>query len=155
MADATITTPAMEIAISKYYGVRQNMMVPNVSWSVGLHECDILRLTKSRYAHEIEIKVSLSDLKADKKKRHGHHSDLIRTLTFAIPECLEQHIDEIPERAGVLIAQDYGDDFVMRCVRRPKINTACRKLTDKEYYRVCELAAMRMWRLKEKLEATP
>jgi hypothetical protein len=123
------------------------MMVPNVSWGLilGLHECDILRVTDSRYAHEIEIKISKADLIADKKKRHGHSHELLRTLTFAIPEDLYGPCYEhIPSHAGILTVDEYG-----RCTeqRKPMIDKGARKLTEKEYLKVGKLASMRIWKM--------
>lgn len=59
----------IEIAIAKMFNYRMNVIVPNVSWGLGLRcECDLLIVSQRRYATEIEIKVSKSDIKADKKK---------------------------------------------------------------------------------------
>ena len=46
-----------------FFNYRANLIVPNISWGLGLHECDLLVLTSSGYATEIEIKVSKADLK--------------------------------------------------------------------------------------------
>lgn len=53
-----MTTLEMEIALMEYFGVRQNLVVPNAWWGLqGLnHECDLVRLSKNGYATEIEIK---------------------------------------------------------------------------------------------------
>jgi len=92
-----ITTPEMEIALAEYFGIRQNLIVPNVSWGMDSHECDLFILTPAGYGWEVEIKVSKADLFKDKHKRHRHNSSKIKFLYFAIPEYLERYIDEIPE----------------------------------------------------------
>lgn len=67
------------------------------------HECDLLVLTKSNVLQEVEIKISISDLKADSKKEHKHKSDYIKYLYFAIPDYLLQSaIDLIPSDAGII-----------------------------------------------------
>jgi len=40
----------IEIAVMEYLGTRTNLIVPNVSWGMDLHECDILSLSKAGYA---------------------------------------------------------------------------------------------------------
>lgn len=46
------------------------LLVPNYTPD-GWHECDLWGVTKSGYAHEFEIKISVSDFKADANKREG------------------------------------------------------------------------------------
>ena len=44
------------------------LVVPRIRWAIDRidHECDLLAMSKTGYLHEIEIKVSRSDLLADK-----------------------------------------------------------------------------------------
>ena len=88
----------IEIAIMKHICVRKNIIVPNVSWGIQgkdfkpLHECDLLSLSLSGYATEIEIKTSKADLLKDKEKEHKHKHDhiLIKNLYFAVPDSVTQ-----------------------------------------------------------------
>lgn len=63
-----MTTLEMEIALMRELNIRKNIIVPNVSFGMyfkgygALHECDLLCLSKSGYATEIEIKIIKSDL---------------------------------------------------------------------------------------------
>ena len=144
----------IEVLLANYLNPRINLIVPNISWGLDLHEIDLLVLTKSGYAWEIEIKTSLSDLKADKKKKHGHFSNKIHRLYFAVPEELkEEALMHIPERAGLFVTRntkDFRGNFgCVSLVRAPKINTKARKFNDKEIKHLYELAAMRIWSLKE------
>lgn len=69
-----ISTLQCEVAIMKHFGIRANLIVPNVSWEIyslpfrTLHECDILILSNSGYATEVEIKISKADLLKDREK---------------------------------------------------------------------------------------
>ena len=64
------TAAEIEVVVAQYFDPRRNVIVPNVWWGWGLrHECDLVVMTKTGYAYEVEIKVSRSDLKADLKKR--------------------------------------------------------------------------------------
>lgn len=153
MAKHALSNLQMEVALAKYFNVRKYIIVPNASWGLDLHECDLLILMKkSFYATEIEIKRSKADLENDLKKRHGHHSNKIKNLYFAIPAELQEHIGLIPDRAGVvLIHSKPGRVTKCQIVRRAKANTNARPFTREEVNKMLEIGIMRIWKLKEKL----
>jgi len=97
----------VEIAVAKLLNYRQYTIVPNVSWGLGLsHECDLLALDDQDRFTEVEIKVSLSDLKADFKKTHKHFSKFISRLVYALPARLyAKHADLIPKEFGVIVIE--------------------------------------------------
>jgi hypothetical protein len=103
----------MEIAVMAYFNPRQNIIVPNVTgagvnfgYVDYLHECDVLALSRSGYATEVEIKVSKSDLKKDLQKQHAHDNKFIKQLYFAVPRNLvETAIDLLPENIGILCVE--------------------------------------------------
>ena len=143
------TCPEIEAAVVKYFDPRRCCIVPNVWWGLDLnHECDLFVLTKTGYAYEVEIKTSKADLKADLKKRSGHHSKQIRKLYFAVPEKLEACIDLIPERAGVLVVRANGS---CKKIREAKNNTDARKLSEAKQFGLARLGTMRIWPLKAAL----
>ena len=95
----------IEYWVAKEFDYRKNVVVPNVSWGLRDlgHECDLLVLRASGHCVEVEIKRSLSDLKADKIKGHRHSSQMIRELWFAIPaDIYEKAVDHIPGAAGII-----------------------------------------------------
>ena len=139
----------IELAIANYFGIREHLIVPNVSWGLGIHEVDLLVITNSGFAWEIEIKTSIADLKADMKKTHNHFSDIIRRLYFAIPVDLKtKAIDFIPQRAGLLIVDNDG---YVSSIKPIQENRTARKLTQVEIEHLGRLASMRIWTLKRKL----
>lgn len=147
----------MEIALSEYFGWRKCLIVPNVSWGLYLnrqtmHECDLLILTKAGFLWEVEIKVSLSDLISDKKKRHGHRNSNIKRLYFAIPKHLKNNIKHIPERSGIISVHysDFNGRYICKEIRKP-VQDKGYKLNDSEKYQMARLGAMRIWGLKKKL----
>ncbi len=166
-----ITTADMEIALMRELGIRRNLIVPRVSWGMGLrHECDLLILSNSNYATEIEIKVSRQDLKKDAEKPHGHASDKIARLFFAVPESLLDFAREnIPENAGLYIVKKYpltdrfDEAFVKKfargvrfgykvtLVRNAKRNKYAKIWTDGERGDLARLGALRILGLMEKL----
>lgn len=154
----------MEVAVAGYFGVRQNLIVPNVSWGMFAYEVDLCILSPAGYATEVEIKVDRSDLIKDKEKRHGHRSEIIKYLYFAIPEHLKKDIEHIPERAGVIIVKwnPPWDNRIYdgrlsegwwscKKIREAEINVKY-KWTDQQRLDLLRLAAMRVWNLKTKLQ---
>ena len=142
------TTQEIEYRIANYYGFRQNLIVPNVSWGLLKHEADLLILSKNNYLTEVEIKISKSDLIADLKKKHQHKSNIIKYLYFAIPEKLKEYISYIPEQAGIYIIEQNGK---VNKLRNAKENINIRKLKEEEKYNIARLGTMRIWNLTEKL----
>jgi hypothetical protein len=150
-----ITTLEMEIALAKHFNQRTNLIVPNLFWSFFKHEVDLFILTPAGYGHEVEIKISRSDLKKDREKAHGHYDLKIKSLWFAVPENLEKDIDLIPDRAGIIIARPWIDnsgDARISCdrVRYPKQNGKYR-FSEKQRQQITRLAALRIWTLKRQL----
>lgn len=144
----------IEIAVASYFDIRQNIIVPNISWGLGLHECDLLVVTTSHCAIEIEIKTSKADIIADKKKWHNHYSKKLRSLIFAIPEKLQNCIHLIPEKAGVMVVKSYPTNHKLYCtmIRKAQINKDARKLTDKEILHLAKLGTIRTWKLRRTIQ---
>ncbi len=158
-----MTTLEIEIAIMQHIGVRQHMIVHGVSWGLFLggrylHECDLLSLTKTGYATEIEIKISKADLLKDKNKKHGHLHNHIKYLYFAVPEKLKDiALQEIPERAGLFVIKQIsykykkGSKNVVDLVKRPKINKEVQKWNDADRAALARLGVMRILTLKQNI----
>lgn len=144
-----MTTIEIEVAVARLFDIRRNLIVPNVSWGLGFnHECDLLVVTKSGYANEIEIKTGLYDLKRDGLKRHGHRSKKIRRLFFAFPEeLLGPALRFVGAEAGLIVV----DKGLAKINRHAIINKGARPLTDDEICHLGRLASMRIWGLKETL----
>ena len=140
----------IEVAIARHLNPRINLIVPNIFWGLEFnHEIDLLVVTQNRYAWEIEIKISVADLKADLKKKHCHGSSKIKRLYFAVPCSLkEKAIELIPNDAGLFIVDETENRWV-HLVKAPIINCNARKFNDGEIQKLYELAAMRIWSLKE------
>jgi len=37
----------MELAVANFFGINSNIIVPNISWGVKIHECDLFIIKKS------------------------------------------------------------------------------------------------------------
>lgn len=144
-----MTTSDMEIYLSNYFDIRRSLIVPNVSWGMGVHECDLFCVSKSGYVTEVEIKVSKSDLLKDSKKKHNHNSAKIKYLYFAVPEKLGDIAGAIiPENSGLIVVNDRG---CCRVVKKPVARKYARKLSDSEIYKVARLGTLRAWSYKHRI----
>lgn len=156
-----ITTIEIECEIAKHFGIRQNIIVPNISWGlIGMHECDMFIIKKTGFAVEVEIKISRSDLLADFKKEHNHvdRGNRICEFYYAMPkELYEKCKDLIPEGAGIFITEwiysDYYEKWSLytRMQREATRIKGARRLTDAEQMKVAKLGTMRIWTLKAKI----
>ena len=131
----TMKTLDIEIKMMQHLNIRQNIIVPNVSWGMYIggkimHECDLLMLSSSGYATEIDIKVSKSDLL---KK--------------------DVALNCIPERAGLYTLEKRKSDgwiFVKKEKKAIRRNPAI-KWTDEDRFQLARLGTMRILGLKKKL----
>lgn len=162
--DTNLTLEQIEVAIIKRqeYNIRSNTVIPNCSWGFLDHEADLLIMSKSGYLTEIEIKRSLSDLKADFKKKHDHSDDRIKYFYYAVPEKLVQNcIDLCLEHNRVVSGIiGYSETGYIRHFPIPyhgrgqgsyQRQLPSRKLFIEEQLKLAQLGCMRVWKLKEKL----
>lgn len=146
----------IELAVAALLNYRVYTIVPNVSHGLYLnHECDMLALKDGKFT-EIEIKISLSDLKADFKKSHGHKSKYISRLVYAIPEEMLAKAEQIiPKEYGIIVVKTYpprestslpryGASWYRQCRHRKTTEAIPRDILDKFYH----LGCMRIWSLK-------
>ena len=154
-----MTTEEIEYAIINMVNVRQNYVIRNLSWGMhNLHECDVLKLTKSGYATEYEIKISRSDLIKDKEKKHGHESDYIKELYFVVPYYLVDFAKQnIPKRAGLIAVYyktfngkeviNFNDVFYQtKTLIYPEVNSNSKKWSEDDVYNLLRLSNMRVLR---------
>ena len=155
-AGVKMKTIEIEVALMSHIGVRQNIIVPNVSWSFLPYEADLVVLTKSNYATEIEIKVSKADLKKDKEKKHNHNSNLFKYLYFAVPvELTEFALTEIPEKAGLYEIGRYGNRNFVKQIKPPILNKNHVKWNIDQRLKLAELGCMRILGLKKRAIKKP
>lgn len=150
-----MTSTEIEIALMEHFGIRTNLIVPNVSWGMLPYEADLVILTKSNYGTEIEIKISKSDLKRDREKNHSHNSELFKYFYFAVPEELEEFaLQEIPLHAGLFVIKHQpksSKKYWVSLSRPPATSKYFRKWESSERLKLAELGCMRILGLKRKL----
>lgn len=130
---------AKKIATSLYWKYRSasEIIIPNYT-PKGWWECDVWRLTSSGFTDEYEIKLTVSDFKADSrksKKVYGRWCPILKrfpdpkVLTkhdilrgseggpnrfwFVLPEPMANMV-VIPEYAGLIVASKYGGASIQK-----------------------------------------
>jgi len=147
----------IEVAVAKLINYRIHTIVPNVYWGLGFfHECDMLVLDDKGRFTEIEIKCSLTDLRNDFKKTHGHRSKIISRLIYAAPEfVLEKGRDLIPDKCGIIkivSTKNVYHQWQHKAVwDRKCIHDKTKDKPDaKTVLKFMSLGCMRIWSLKER-----
>lgn len=141
------------LANSPEFKMRANFLcATNISWGLfAWGEVDYLRVTKSGYCDEIEIKVSKADFNQDKLKKKFNsiwkrdRDQLIRRFYYAVPFDLIGKI-EAPEGAGIISVRKRDTDYVVTIEKQPHVNLSARKLNDKELLNIARLQAFRYFR---------
>lgn len=91
--DTVLELQDIENAIARHFGVRENIIVPHVSWGYfRTHEADMVVISKSGYLTEIEIKRSWSDFLQDFKKTTNHYENKVDRLYYCVPDSLYERV---------------------------------------------------------------
>jgi len=85
----------MIIGDIRFFNIRNDIALPNLSWSLLPYEADLIVLNKSGYVTEFEIKRSFEDLKHDFVKNIYHDSELISKFYYVLPLCIEDKATEL------------------------------------------------------------
>lgn len=137
---------------SPFYARQQLAVVPNVSWGLLPWEADLLALSKAGYLSEVEIKISMSDWKADLDK--GKHSitssvgypsvNSIKRFYYAGPKKLMSRYQEIAisKDAGIIAVEEERIE-----VLRPAVDRKAVRMPETEVMKLLRLAALKAWRM--------
>lgn len=146
---------AHDIALALAHGpfpYRRYVCVPNLSWGLLPHEADFAAMAPSGFLYEVEIKISVADLRRDlakRKHRRWHEQKLIRGFLYAMPLPIWEKVADappIPDYAGVIVVNHGARTYDQTTrVRRPKLNRNARPLTDREQWELGRLGTMRYW----------
>jgi hypothetical protein len=150
---------ASEVAgllVAAKFHFRRFLVVSNVSHGMLPWEADLLVMSQSGYVSEVEIKVSIADLKRDLAKRKfvkgawDSAHEIIKARWYAMPEAVWGHhaaADAVPADAGVIVVRVpiHAWDCGVSVIREPIENPSARKLTSDEQYQLARLGVMRHW----------
>lgn len=153
-----LTEDSICLKLGKIYGIERGLdCAPNIlmfqwryeyngAWLTkrvkGQYEADFVYITKSKYLHEIEVKISIADFRNDQQKKLFHTSPLVKAFSYCLPtEVYWKHKDEIDSvcksKGAGLIIVDYGIRTILKSKQREDVQA----LTDTEYVRYLKLFA--------------
>lgn len=177
MADTQLTVKQIELLLhnSGWWNKRQDVMIPNLSWGLLNHEADFVVVTKSGYLTEVEIKRSLSDLKADFKKDVFHKDERVYRFMYCLPISIREKALALFHEQYGKVAELYGLDRNHKYVNEffPYIiwydekghlsvepdklssRSGARKLFMEEREIIGRLASLRYWDLANKVTELP
>jgi hypothetical protein len=146
------------------------LVVVDNTYAIG-SECDLLVITKNLMAIDVEIKISVADLKRDRAKdkwidRHGWpvSQETPRQWPrgchkhyYALPASIwrEDLLEHCQPKSGVIVVT-LGDDGGLRglrCVRRVTANPDAKPVTNAKLVDIARLASLRMWDARTAREA--
>ena len=146
------TVEEIEVALARLFDIQKHLCLPTTTMFFE-HEIDFLAVRQSGYAVEVEIKRSVFDMKAEKKKTHNHESNKIVEVYYCFPkDIIDQCFLLVPKEAGVLQVKSNGvGGWKVTCIRSPVRNKNARKLTEKEINKILRYSNYRVWGFKRKI----
>lgn len=157
MKDTNLSIHQIELAVAQVFGVRNNIIVPNVSWGFfATHEADLVIINKAGYMTEVEIKRSWEDFLHDFKKQTTHDEGKVSWKYFAVPQCLSERVwqylcDNGHMDCGVIQYLEDGNANFVYCPNNMLSHIESKKLFLEEKLAIARLGCMRIWSLKNKL----
>lgn len=135
--------------------IRENLYVPNVSWGFFVeHEADLVKVSRSGFLTEYEIKRSWSDFVADFKKRSYHSDDRISEFYYVVPKVMAQAASKFIDESSMRLygpgiyyfSEESGWLSLQRKCNRPKGT----KMYVEDMYEIARLGTLRYWSLRRK-----
>lgn len=163
MNKETITTAQMELLTYNYFEKSSLVIVPKFSRlnavryddntkrlgyrseNIVTHECDMLMVTKNYFLREIEIKVSVSDFKADFNKKHNHEGN-IKQFYYAVPYYILDKIkDLVPEHAGILVAVYENEHWQLKRYKKAIDNKSATPIDEEKLNKIFRIGYLKYW----------
>ena len=155
--DTSLAIEDIQIALRNYHlwNKRSDIIIPNLSWGLLKYEADFVIVDKKGCLTEVEIKRSLSDLKADFKKVHLHDDPLVHSFYYCLPikirtkalEIIKEHYE--PENLPAVLFYDENGNITLSRYGGVAYRGG-RMLTLEERLTVTRLLSIRYWNEKEK-----
>lgn len=165
MTTSKLPVSLIQLRLGQYFGgFRSQIVVPNVSWGLLNHECDLVICSKSGYLTEVEIKRSYADFLADFNKKHHHDDDeRIKAFYYAVPvdiaDKVMAHLEKVKaESPGFIMPAvlTYTEEGCISYVSGSGSgkdwsgNYKTRPLNDKEMAHLAHLGCMRLFAITDK-----
>lgn len=134
--------------------IRNNVIVPNVSWGMGIsYEADLVVVNRQGFATEYEIKRSYSDFVADfckKVKMRTKPRGCIDSITCF--HCQREIAEVFLQRNGIEMPAVlfYDDNGKITSNGKASYMGSGRKMFLEEQLKLARLGVMRYWNLRDK-----
>lgn len=153
-----MTEDSLCLKLGSFYSISRGLdcgpnIIMNQYWSIwdsdkrqdqylGCYEADFLYITNNNYLYEVEVKISISDFRADQKKENYHNHPDVRGFLYCVPAELYFTYGEIErickdKGAGLIIVYEHEFSVLLR----PKIRKEVKPLTDNGYIHYLRLFA--------------
>jgi hypothetical protein len=145
------STRIAECVVASVFPIPRHLCVANVAWSLLPYEADLLAMTGSGYLIEVEIKISLSDLKRDAGKakwRWAGATDLVSRFYYAMPEALWSKPaakECVREGAGVIVVHHTEERGYVATIAIEATRTTARPLTTQQRFDLARVGSYRAW----------
>ena len=143
------------------YDPRVNTAVPNVTYFSG-YEMDLLIISKSGYATEIEVKLNISDFKNDFKKKKFHDCKMVTSMYYCVPskiiDQVKAKLDTDFPKFGIISFEwvkgnpnlDNSDHLYFEMVKSAQKKYPAYKWNRFEIQKALYLCMLKMWSLRKK-----
>ena len=110
-----------------------------------MYEADLLIITRTKRVMEVEIKISLEDMKRDLKKKILHDHKMIHMVYYAFPKALYEEYKEtinglVPSFAGIMSINENSFENII--IRRP-VKRKVKPISFTKQIELMRLAAMK------------
>lgn len=145
MGDKIGATKVAEAVVANLFPIPRHLCVANVSWSLLSYEADLLCMTQSGYLIEVEVKISLADLKRDAGKRKWESRDFrerVSRFYYAMPEALWEKPstrEHVRPGAGVIVVGEKAR------IEVEAERTSARPLSAKDQFDLARVGSYRAW----------
>jgi hypothetical protein len=148
----------MKVLLMCYW--RFSRQCPLVAQEFDYKYADVIALSKKgRVIHETEVKTSIADMKADRRKPKHHHKDLFgkdkkqiwaNYFYFAVPEDIKEQAlqvcQEIYPYAGLLVISNDCETFLEKW-KTPYFNPWIEEVRKPQYLRAEQMTEERLFKL--------
>lgn len=152
-------TEIQKLFAYQYGLLNNNLVLPNITMKGsegGNYEADLIYINKRRYVSEVEIKISISDFRADFKKKIYHNSDIVRQFYYLFPDDLYRENGEKIERlimesdAGIMTVRNFRG----RCVkirRKATIRRSVEPIKETKLLELMYIGCMKWYTVEDRM----
>lgn len=133
-------------ALASHFEWFRNMCFPNVYFAGG--EMDLCIVTLANYVWEVEVKLSLSDWRADEQKGKWWDKDrqYVSRFYYAVPTKLLENIPEfVGKEVGLIELYKYGSGGYGAKIIRPSTIKRGLKITERQRANLFSKVYWRYW----------